>query len=276
MSRLPFPTTTAALLRLQGGTNRSLLWDRGVDVYDSAWKIAEKKKRDEPERGKIDFLKRFHSAFVEPVDFAAFTARRSATLQHDGARQIVLDTCDRLVIGLGLPHPFETGFLFDRLTGCPYLPGSSVKGLVRSAAQLTVLGDLEPCEGSQQFWSEHLDQLLGPRIAGGSGGARGQAAFYDAFPEAWPKLEIDIMTPHYGDYYQEKRLPGDWDDPVPIPFLTVAPGTRFRFWFRLAVACPAEAAEHIEALLSTALDWLGIGAKKAAGYGSFSNGVSHG
>lgn len=38
----------------------------------------------------------------------------------------------RLVSGLGNGHPFETGFIWHRTLGVPYLPGSAVKGLIRA------------------------------------------------------------------------------------------------------------------------------------------------
>jgi len=33
---------------------------------------------------------------------------------------------------------------------------------------------------------------------------RGQVVFLDAYPEKVPDLHIDIMNPHYGDYYDPK------------------------------------------------------------------------
>ena len=267
---LPYPAALGALLSLSGDTNRSLLWDRGVDVYDERWEIPQKKKRDEEERGKSDFLRRFRSSFTQPQpDFTAFLARRDSALKVIGAQSLTLASATRLVIGLGLPHPFETGFLFDRLSGCPYLPGSSVKGLVRGAARLVIAGELE---GNQGFWSDHFAGLLGPEMAGGVPAAKGKAAFYDAFPDRWPELEIDVLTPHYRAYYEASvpPPPGDWEDPVPVPFLTVKAGTPFRFYFSAAREVRLkDAPAEIEMLLRTALDWLGIGAKKATGYGSF-------
>ncbi len=249
MILLPYPREIAKLLSLGGTGNRSLLWDRGMHT----------------EEEKVAFLKRFCQDFKAPKDFKNILDRRHQTLTALGARPIRAVTASRLVIGLGLPHSVENGFLFDRLTGCPYLPGSSVKGMLRAAAGLVAQGELE---GSKAFWVEHREDLFGPGSATEAAAAKGQVAFYDAFPERWPELEVDVLTPHYKEYYENEDLaPADWYDPVPVPFLVVKTGQPFRFYFHPGPE--AAAAKEIEALLKTALDWLGIGGKKSAGYGTF-------
>ncbi|MGH9360343.1 MAG: type III-B CRISPR module RAMP protein Cmr6, partial [Thermoanaerobaculia bacterium] len=180
----------------------------------------------------------------------------------------------RLVVGLGLPQPVETGFLLDRLTGCPYLPGSSVKGLLRSAARLVareevVLGE-EP--DAAAFWEMNLRRLFGPEAGSDNAAARGQLVAFDAFPDPWPRLEVDVLTPHHSQYYTGNggHYPADWDDPSPVPFLTVAPGTRFVFHFGFSDSETVEADfARVRSLLWGALDAFGVGGKKAAGYGFF-------
>jgi CRISPR-associated protein Cmr6 len=260
MSRLPYPLAMGCLLRLDDGANRSLVWDRGVDVYEPSWQIPK-------DNGKSGFLTRFRDTFAAPPDYPSFVERRRRALARAGARCVPMACASRLVVGLGLPHPFETGLLLDRLTGCPYLPGSSVKGLVRAAARRVAAGDLA---GEREFWSRHFDELLGPDVAGGPPAAKGKAIFDDAFPERWPRLELDVLTPHYREYYEKGVPPGDWFDPVPLPFLTIADGTVFLFHFRLGESqAGEEGLDRIAELLETALDWLGIGGKKASGYGTF-------
>jgi CRISPR-associated protein Cmr6 len=93
--------------------------------------------------------------------------------------------------------------------------------------------------------------------------------FYDAWPESWPALEVDIVNNHHGGYYSGKGDPGDWEDPVPVYFLSVRTGNRFSFGIggRRRDTKP----EH----LAFASDWLkgglsllGAGAKTNAGYGT--------
>lgn len=94
----------------------------------------------------------------------------------------------------------------------------------------------------------------------------GEVLFFDAYPKDRVELEMDIMTPHYPQYYEGKEAPTDWQDPVPIPFLTLGGNTKFKFLL----------AGREEQLLDTALKFLkgalanfGIGAKTALGYGIF-------
>jgi CRISPR-associated protein Cmr6 len=57
------------------------------------------------------------------------------------------------VTGMGLEHPIENGFAFLDPYGLPYLPGSSVKGVVRKAAEeLALFG-----EDGEPRW--HLDDV---------------------------------------------------------------------------------------------------------------------
>ena len=76
------------------------------------------------------------------------------------------------------------------------------------------------------------------------------------------------MNPHYGPYYETKgkEPPADWYNPVPIPYLTVNTGVRYRFVI----------ASRNKNLLSKAVEWLafaltiiGVGAKGSQGYGVF-------
>jgi CRISPR-associated protein Cmr6 len=253
VSGLPLPQRLGELLPLSSPGNRSLLFDKGMDRYDALWKIGAREKGDFLRDFAIEFGK--HGG--EP--FNSFLARRVAAL---GVEPIPLFTQTRLVVGLGLPSPIETGFLFDRLTGCPYLPGSSVKGLLRATARLVQQGELA---GDKDFWDENLERIFGPEISPGSTPRTGEAIFYDAFPTRWPILEVDVLTPHYGKYYREDVAPGDWDNPVPVAFLAVAAGTPFHFYIRAKEADCGQ----LKALIATGLDWLGIGAKKSAGYGVF-------
>jgi CRISPR-associated protein Cmr6 len=223
-----------------------------------------------PAGSKEEFLRDFAEEFCSrpPADFSQTLLRRGQALAARKTRFVERIAQTRLVVGLGLPHPTETGFLFDRITGCPYLPGSSVKGLLRAAARLVAGGELE---GDRAVWTEkEIRRIFGPELGGEQPPQTGSIVFYDAFPKEWPRLEVDVLTPHHRDHNDKKAAPADWDEPNPVPFLAIAPGAVFRFAFGPG---DLERFENdfpkLESLLGTALDWLGIGAKKAAGYGVF-------
>lgn len=265
MNGYPLPAGRGDLLT-DAGTNRSLLFDQGVGTYTQdglQWTLGAEQKGQ--------FLSEFASRFNG--NLSAFLERRAKALNTLGARSFELVTQGRLVVGLGLPQPVETGFLLDRLTGCPYLPGSSVKGVLRHAARRVAADDL-PIEGQPDatvYWRDNMRRLFGPEIEVGATPARGELACYDAFPNRWPTVEVDVLTPHQGAYYtgESESLPADWNDPTPVPFLTVAPGTRFVFHFRLRDDAPADEWKSLESLLRQGLEWLGIGGKTSSGYGVF-------
>ena len=80
------------------------------------------------------------------------------------------------------------------------------------------------------------------------------------------------MTPHYGPTIMSAaKCRGDWHSPVPIPFLTVAPGQSFHFALAPRTFSNADRADcHTAAgWLENALLELGAGAKTAVGYGRF-------
>jgi len=99
--------------------------------------------------------------------------------------------------------------------GTPYLPGSSVKGIVRSYAKV--------CKKS----GRSHQPIFGPR--GAASPSVGSVIFLDAIPIDPVQLKLDVMTPHYGPYYQGNEPPADWHNPVPVPFLVVDSRQDFLF-----------------------------------------------
>lgn len=181
-----------------------------------------------------------------------FRARTEALVKHLQGVKFTAKTQGRLVAGTGRSHPIEVGFAWHHALGVPYIPGSGLKGIVKTWAE--------------EWENRKLDDLLGvmERV--------GQVVFLDALPLAAVKLQADVMTPHYGDYYQDpsgKTPPGDWLSPNPIPFLTVADKQEFLFAVVPADLEHAQSCKPAIELLQQALAELGAGAKTAAGYGRF-------
>lgn len=171
--------------------------------------------------------------------------------------------------GLGLEHPVENGFAFLTPYGLPYLAGSGVKGVLRSAAQ-----ELEKM-GGQDITSDVISALFGHDDDRNA--RRGALTCWDVFPSpAKDKdlLVVEIMTPHFTDYYQKKGTPHDAGRPNPVPFLAVTAGSEFRFVVTcdpalLTDAVPLDRWQYLLArILSHAFNWLGFGAKTSVGYGA--------
>lgn len=159
----------------------------------------------------------------------------------------------RFVSGLGRSHPVENGFAWHHTLGVPYLPGSSVKGMVRAWAEAEGEGTGRP-----------VARLLGDRKSG----AAGTLAFMDAVPVERVQLEADVMTPHYANWTPDDP-PGDWRSPTPIPFLTMAAGTRMLFGVIPCRGATADDTSIVMDWIADALEWQGAGAKTAVGYGRF-------
>lgn len=188
-------------------------------------------------------------------------ACRSQTADTDTTLCIEANSTAPFATGLGWEHPNENGFAFLDPYGLPYLPGSGIKGVLRQAAR-----DLG--------WSEDaVACLFGSEDA--SNPCQGALRFWDVIPElAGGKLEVDILNPHYRDYYQQGGTPHDAGQPVPVFFLTVPPNSKFHF--RVDVIAPGRLGEELRrdwknllnAAFEHAFDWLGFGAKTAVGYGA--------
>lgn len=254
----------------------------------------------------------------------------------------------RLVLGLGLPSPFETGIALHHVYGVPVIPGSALKGLardwaVRHIAEQLGVPQLEPRHAEE--WTNRrklnfgltpldlLESLLSSPVPNtsdtttktgkkvseieersrllqevfkGRGGdklsawgygpptsplpspqdlisrhlaafsrvfgstqAQGEVIFLDALPKSLvvnkePLLELDVMNPHYTEYYKKTSPPADSLDPVPVPFLTVRRDAQFRV---RVLSKEDSLLKEAYGWLEHALDELGIGAKTRAGYG---------
>lgn len=170
----------------------------------------------------------------------------------------------RLISGMGYTHPTETGITLDHNMGIPYLPAASIKGLVRAARRFE-------CGYMDENHDDDPETKI-PLIFGDEKNM-GRVMFMDAYPVKPPKIEVEIITPHYSDYYSKKKLPpgpGDWMAPVLIKFLAVAAGTEYIF--RALVDKKYATQEMLDSIKATyvqALCDVGAGAKTAVGYGRF-------
>ncbi len=211
------------------------------------------------------------------------------------AEPFPLRTDWRFIAGLGRKGSLEVGFTFHRY-GFPILPGSSAKGIARAwalieiarkanAGSLQALDDDLSADGAPdsaerkkyEAWKAQQNEAARKladdfRAVFGTTAAGGRAVFFDAIPSSVPKLELDVMNPHFPQYYQGNEPPTDWQSPVPVYFLAVAPNTEFRF----AVGWRGALDDEGRRLRDLAKEWLiagltelGAGAKTSAGYGYF-------
>jgi len=102
---------------------------------------------------------------------------------------------------------------------------------------------------------------------------QGLLRFWDVFPKA-TSMAVDILNPHHRDYYEGKILsPVEVEAPKPVFFLTLAPGAEMVITCELDRRCAeAPLPDGLKGLLSQAVaetvEWTGLGAKTAVGYGT--------
>lgn len=245
--------------------NPSLVWSRYPRLY-SATAPARSRERKE-----------FLSAFVAGYErlgarHGPLLADLLGRLERVSDERFDLRSTGPFASGLGQDHPVENGFSFDPLTGVPFLAGSALKGLARASARL--LG--EP--------ADLVSRALGsPPPAWGASGdalAPGELVFLGAWPTSWPKLKVEILNPHHESYQKDQgrpaadrtRLPSYADEPVPVTFLTVAPGTRFRVFLGLTARAERADLALVRRWLQVGFDWQGAGAKTSSGFGRMAPG----
>lgn len=244
--------------------NRGLLFNKFFD----GWATADRGKgyaKSADQTGKSSFLKTF-AGDVSCGEAAAYARRVERLAEANGGRSAAFTSTAPLVVGIGLPHPVENGFLWHHTLGVPYLPGSGIKGLMRH----WVSDWLALSDGNDRDETARLvTRLFGSDDA--QNPAIGSIIVFDALPLEDVTLMVEVVTPHDGGWrIRENVVPADWVSPVPIPFLAVAPGATFQF--SLAPRGRAATADDVDCafeLLTDALAWLGAGAKTASGFGRF-------
>lgn len=213
-----------------------------------------------------------------------------------------------LLCGVGYNHgissesDFKVGFYFDHTTGLPIIPGSSVKGVLRSAFPGYIRKDEDklPKEEKEEFSKRYdffrwmIDEVNRKENAGiarfsnkeidvleafifeGQDEKGEQISYYkrDRFFDAYPVksfekdgyfLKNDYITPHIN---RDKPEMSPFTSPNPIQFLKVLPQVIFKFQFKLEDGGGLKSGEK-EALFKEILCFMGAGAKTNVGYGQF-------
>ena len=214
-------------------------------------------------------------------------------------------TKSRLIVGLGAHHVLETSLTLHHIWGIPYIPATALKGVARAQAFWKIVQEYNIEENKmkkiyQIFYGELVKSPaddLTKRIKKyqflfGAQNFKGLLLFLDAYPVLYENntdvsdknldiFEIDVINVHFPSYYEGKGVPGEWENPRPVPFLTVRPGIKFRvvalfdkFRFeklededKKILGENAEIQKEVEGLVKEVLENFGVGAKTRLGYG---------
>lgn len=247
-------------------SNLGLLFNKYVSAWSDDW-MSEEKRGKEKVNLKAEFLDKIEkeSFYIKQSKDAVDSIYKRQLSMIQGLKSsdwhvesFNATTDSRLIIGIGGTSVIETGMTLHPLYGFPYLPGSSLKGLARAYAEIAEVASKE--ELHVIFGSDNKN----PHLA--SENIQGRVFFMDGLPTSFPKLDIDIMNPHYSEYYQGNKPPADYLNPVPVTFLAIATGQPFSFCLY---------SRHKE-LVTKAKEWLiggltqvGAGGKTNVGYGYF-------
>ncbi len=250
------------------------------NYYLKLYKVAYYKQN---ERSKDKFIffeasrnKNEPPKFVIPnfgnIDFKKLSKKYENLPFHNKKIELQLDW--RMAIGLGHENVYETSMTLHHVYGIPCIPASSLKGVVRS----WIIEELFEKNEEKAFKNSFMESKMMCDIFGCDDNSfykearEGRVIFFDAFPTSEPKIEPDVMNPHYQDYYGDtsnRVAPTDYQNPVPVFFLTVK-DTNFQF----IIGSKKEPLDKfeiggktIDVWLTEALQNHGIGAKTAVGYG---------
>lgn len=191
----------------------------------------------------------FGSCFDHDRDYA----RPAPMVSHS----FLLTVCyPGLLVGIGNTHDagmgdeeIGVGFSFDYVTGQPYIPGSTVKGILRNHFKDHPQVIAELCQKDLK-WVRQLElDIFDYRDV------FFDAVVYDGDPHGL-LLGPEVITPH-------KSLT---ENPIPIKLLKILPDVRFSFRFRLADST-LMSKEEKESLFRQLLCLFGIGAKTNVGFG---------
>ena len=248
----------ASLLDQAKGAHPGLLLQRGLTEHE------ERRKQDKQhEPRKTEHVAKICA--IQPTDFyeRAFARWRKATSDARCFRSVTLALESRLFIGLAGGGMLETGCAISHSYGAPYIPGSSVKGVVRAHAEERFCG-ADELEGRAI-----CDELFGARQDGDNpADLAGLISFHDAWwvpKSAKTPLVEEVVTTHHMKYYGEDGKEPATDFDSPVPNAQVAAQGEFLF----VMAGPSAWLGLAEEILVGALCTRGVGAKTRAGYGYF-------
>lgn len=202
---------------------------------------------------------------------------------HKGSHSFTLNTVyPGLLVGSGYIHEmgidgeFKLGFFFDWTTGLPIIPGSSVKGALRSVFEQKDTDKVKFNHRpflkellNDKYTIKQLEELKLHIFEGKDSNGKPlpmskRDIFYDAFPYLANGLfSEDFVTPHKNPL----------KNPIPLKFLKVQPNVTFFFPFRLRDTTLSDGkevkAEDKLNIFKIIIKTMGLGSKTNVGYGNF-------
>jgi CRISPR-associated protein Cmr6 len=181
-------------------------------------------------------------------DLCKRQAQQVERLFPGNSRKIELQPQWRFVLGLGGESVYETSMTLHHIYGIPFLPSSSIKGVLRGwvISQIFAHSDNIPsyekdyplvnAEHRAITMSKLFCTIFGcpkdskkqkeskKELSALNGEHQGSVMFFDGLPTKAPVIKTDVMNVHYKDWYKDigYSAPTDTQKTNPIHFLTVS------------------------------------------------------
>jgi len=250
-------------LSLKSASNLKLILEKYIPFYN-----LQNKKMLEISKAKEKVYDFKSNNFQEAN---AYLNKLNERQRQIADKSFTLTTKSRLIVGLGGGSALEVSIKLHFIYGFPYIPSSAIKGVLRAYKILKKVNfdfeeysDLEKRIENGDKENEEIGAFV--RVFGNQQ-YKGDLIILDAIPKDFPKLEEDVMNPHYPEYYNEQKPPTDNQNPVPIKFLTVVKETIFNFYLKNSEVYTEVFNTDLKEDLINAFNYLGIGAKTGVGYG---------
>lgn len=156
----------------------------------------------------------------------------------------------------------KLGFTLDYVTGLPIIPGSTVKGVLRSALRSAL-------QSTHELDEKKLLEIFGKENGSSGNDEQGKVIFYDAIPvKADPNKKLfglEYITPHY---QEDDKFHGEFTNPIPLRLLKVLPEVTYLFRFGFDKWDDKTVSkEELHKQFKDILTIFGIGAKTNVGFG---------
>ena len=231
----------------------------------------------------LDLEKIDEEFYQELLDFKNDILEEEFNYKGYEKKEFTLKTTAKgLFVGIGYIHEipsvkgqFINGFYFDYTTGLPVIPGSSIKGVIRSAfpykdEELKAI--LKDASSDKKFLYEEINKGKMEKIKEFTNledndifELRNEIfeygdIFLDAYIISKGKIfDVDCFAPHKDEF----------SHPVPLKFLKIKEGTKFKFRFLLSNKPKILSKNKRLELFKKIIIFNGLGAKTNENYGRF-------
>ena len=201
-------------------------------LVSKALELYETSKKNDKVAGKIESIIRFwikhiNESYRLTADAISSNMERIVEALKKNYHVIVAEAraVENVRPGIGnLLLPLEWGLTVHPIYRVPYIPGSSIKGVLRAVYQDRVAKSLDPDTANKC-----ADIIFGSTSEGIS-----LVTAFDAYPLPGSRGIVgpDIITPHMRP--GEKGVISELDlEPVPVKGVSIRPGTRFKFTLKI-------------------------------------------